>query len=95
MPESELCLRASSAQAKRGGLSEVTRSLDFYHFRIGLTERELIASYRYLNRISERSDFSHIDLNTLGNAHVHDPALYRALSAELYDLYGLAHFDFL
>ena len=55
------------------------------HFCVCLAQRQLIASHGQFDGISERCDLANIDLGALGDSHVHDAALYGALSVELFD----------
>ena len=64
----------------------------FDHFGVSLADRELIVSHVDLHGVAQRGQLAHIDLYALGDAHVHDAALDRALAVELQDLDGLADF---
>ena len=55
------------------------------HLCILQTQRQLIAAHRDLNGVTERRCTAHVDLDTLGDAHIHDAALDGALSVKLDD----------
>ena len=64
----------------------LTYLFNLYHLRVSLTQRQLVIPDRYLDGISQRSDFTDLDLRILGDSHVHDPALYRAFAMKLNNL---------
>ena len=75
-----------------------THSFNLYHFGIGFTQRKLVASHGYFDRITERSDLSYVKLNASRYSHIHYSALYSALAVKLNysrstsDLYALQSF---
>ncbi len=58
--------------------------------RVLLAQGELIAPQIDLDGVAQRGHFADLHFHALGNAHVHDPALYRALAMKLYYLDGIA-----
>ena len=54
-----------------------------------LTQRQLVAAHGDFHGIAERRDLADKDGHTLGDAHVHDAALDRALAMQTDDRYRL------
>ena len=66
--------------------------LNLNHFSIGFSERKFIISYSNFNRISERSNFSDVNFNTLCDAHIHNSAFDSTFTVKLNNLYGFTYF---
>ena len=65
----------------------------FQNIRIFLPERQLITANGYFYRVSERSDFSNIDLRSFGDSHIHDASFQSAFSMDLRNDCGLSDCD--
>ena len=66
---------------------------DFDHFGISLPQAQLVAADGDLHGIAQGGNLADVDLNALGDAHVHDPPLDGALPMELDDFHGLSDAD--
>ena len=62
-------------------------------FGVGLTQGQLVAPHGQLQRVAQRGNLAHADLHALGDAHVHDAALERALTMQLDHAAGSADLD--
>ena len=87
--------RFAAVRVARQGNAQLLIHLDaslfhFDHLGVRLADRELVVSHVDLDGVAERGELADIDLYALGDAHVHDAALDRALAVELHDLDGLA-----
>ena len=69
----------------KGG-KKTRASFDFDHRGVRLTDRQLISADCDLDRIAQGRDLTHVYLDPLGDAHIHDAALVRALTVQLLDL---------
>src|SRR5699024_1444027 len=56
---------------------------------------QLVAPDIQLHGVAQGGHLAHLDLHSLGDPHVHDPALHRPLPVELGHHTALAHFDVL
>ena len=65
-------------------------SLNFDHFGVSLADAELVVANGQLHRVAQRCDLADVNLGALGQAHVHDAALDRALTVQLGNGDGLA-----
>ena len=65
-------------------------SLDFDHLGVAFAHGKLVAAHGQLHRVAQRSDLPDVDLGALGQPHVHDAALDRALAVQPLDLRGLS-----
>ena len=61
------------------------------HPSVSLAQGQLIAPYRDLHRIAQGGHLADVDGDTLGNAHIHNPALDRALTVELDNGHRIAY----
>lgn len=65
-------------------------SLNFDHFGVSLADAEFVVADSQLHRVTQRCDLADVNLGALGQAHVHDAALDRALAVQLGNGDGLA-----
>ena len=65
-------------------------SLNFDHSGVSLADAELVVADGQLHRVAQRCDLADVNLGALGQAHVHDAALDRALAVQLGNGDGLA-----
>ena len=60
---------------KPNAMVKMLQLLDFHHFCIGFPQGEFIAPYGHFHGVSQRGHFPDVDWCSLGDAHIHDPAL--------------------
>ena len=64
--------------------------LDLDHLGVSLTNAQLVVAHGQLHGVAQRCDLTDVDLDTLGQAHVHDAALDRAFAVQALDRSSLA-----
>ena len=64
--------------------------LDLDHLGVSLTNAQLVVADGQLHGVAQRCDLTDVDLDTLGQAHVHDAALDRAFAVQALDRSSLA-----
>ena len=66
---------------------------EFDSIRIGLAHAQLVVAHGQFHGVAQGGNLTDIDLNTLGDAHVHDAALHGAFAMQLCHRCGLADLD--
>ena len=74
-------------------LSSLFGSNHFDHFSVGLAHAQFVVAHGQFHGVTQRCHLADIDLNTLGDAHVHDAALHGAFAMQLCHRCGLADLD--